>query len=308
MIAILGATGTIGRSLAYVLARHSDALALFARNPLSLAGETWPAHVSVLALEEFEAGSFDLVINAIGAGDPTRVAAIGAEILDISRTWDERILDTMGPETRYVFLSSGAVHEPQFTQPAAAGCGPNLRVDDFTGIPLYTIAKLQAEARHRQVPDRAILDVRIFGYADVTIPIAGTFFLSELARSIIGCRPFITTPQDMVRDYAGAQELTTLIECWRTNAAPNAALDLYTKAPVSKHELLRIAQSRYGLQIHLGGSVQHSPTGEKPVYASRNLAAAALGYRPLRTAAEVVVEALDALAKTPATGRLSPLD
>src|SRR6516165_934099 len=156
MIAILGATGTIGRSLAYSLARLSDMLALFARNPSSLANESWPAQVSVLALEEFEARSFDLVINAIGAGDPARIAAIGADILDVSRTWDERVLDTMGPETRYVFLSSGAVYETQFAEPAAADGGLGLGLDDLSGIPHYTIAKLQAEARHRQVPDRAI--------------------------------------------------------------------------------------------------------------------------------------------------------
>jgi len=143
------------------------------------------------------------------------------------------------------------------------------------------------------------LDVRIFGYADVTIPIRGTFFLSELARSIIEHRPFMTTPQDMVRDYAGAEELTKLIACWQAHAAPNAALDLYTKAPVSKHELLTIAQSRYGLKIQSCGIVQQSPTGEKPIYASRNRAAAALGYRPLRTAGEVVVAALDILVKMP---------
>ena len=299
MIAILGATGTIGRSLAYILARHSEGLRLFARNPSSLANEFWPAQVSVLALEEFEARSFDLVINAIGAGDPARIAAIGADILDVSRTWDERVLDTIGPKTRYVFLSSGAVYETQFAERAAADSGFGLGLDDLSGIPHYTIAKLQAEARHRQVPDRAILDVRVFGYADVTIPIGGKFFLSELARSIIAGRPFITTSQDMVRDYAGAQELTTLIECWRANAAPNTVLDLYTKAPVSKHELLRIAQSRYGLQIDTCGSVQQSPTGEKPTYASRNRAAAALGYRPMRTAVEVVIDVLDALVKMP---------
>jgi nucleoside-diphosphate-sugar epimerase len=297
MIAILGATGMIGRSLANLLARHSHPLALFARNPSSLADLSWPARVTVHALGQFEARPFDLVINAIGAGDPARVAAMGSDILDVSRAWDERVLKTMGPDTRYVFLSSGAVYETQVNQPATGKSRPALLVDDMAGLPFYTLAKLQAEARHRKFPDRPILDVRIFGYADVTIPISGTFFLSDLARSIIERRPFITTPQNMVRDYAGGEELTRLIECWQANAAPNAALDLYTKAPVSKSELLRIAQSRYGLHIQSCGNVQHSPTGEKPIYASRNRAAAALGYHPLRAAAEVVVEVLDAILK-----------
>src|SRR5262249_54346653 len=132
MIAILGATGTIGRSLAYILARHPEGLALFARNPSSLADESWPAQVSVLALEEFEARSFDLVINAIGAGDPARIAVIGADILNVSRTWDERVLDTMAPKSRYIFLSSGVVYETQFAELAAADGGLGLGPHDLS--------------------------------------------------------------------------------------------------------------------------------------------------------------------------------
>src|SRR5262245_60128847 len=139
MIAILGATGTVGRSLAYAFARRSKRLALFARNPSRLAQEGWPAEVSVHALEQFEAGPFDLVINAIGAGDPGRVAAIGADILDITRTWDQRILDTMGSDTRYVFMSSGVVYETQFTQ-AKAAASSRIAVpgDRLTALPPYT--------------------------------------------------------------------------------------------------------------------------------------------------------------------------
>jgi nucleoside-diphosphate-sugar epimerase len=145
------------------------------------------------------------------------------------------------------------------------------------------------------VAHRAILDVRVFGYADVTLPLDGGFFLSDLARSIVTRQPLLTTPEDMMRDYAGAEELATLIQCWEKASAPNTVLDLYTKMPVSKFDLLEIARSRYALEIQIQAEVTPSPTGLKPVYASRNHAASTMGYSPRRSAVEVVIDFLDAM-------------
>ncbi len=296
MIAILGATGTIGRSVARVLARDRQRrLVLFARDPSPLADQPWSTNVSLRGLDRFVAGDFQLVINAIGAGDPARVRTIGADIFDITQTWDQRVLMTMSADTRYVFLSSGAVYGTELTEPVRPDSRISLPVNHLASVPPYTIAKLYAEARHRFAPHRSILDVRVFGYADVTLPLEGSFFLSDLARSIITRRPLVTSADDMVRDYAGAEELVALIQYWEAAAAPNTPLDLYTKAPVSKLELLDIVQSRFGVEVDTRGGIEGSPTGTKPVYASQNYAAAALGYSPRRTAAEIVVEFLDAV-------------
>jgi len=285
MIAILGATGYIGRSLARDMAAGDEtALALFARDPAALAHETWPTHVSLRRLADFHAGDFSLVINAIGAGDPGRVASMGAEILDVTQAFDERVLSTLGPGTRYVFLSSGAAH----TLPdGAATAGP---------LPPYTVSKLQAEARHRAMADRAILDLRIFGYADRCISQTGSFFLAELARSVATGQPFVTNRADMVRDYAGARELGALIRCWWASPGANQALDLYTRAPLSKIDLLSIVAPRYGLEIAYTTSLTDSPTGAKPVYAPTSRAAATLGYLPHRDSTAIVLDTLDAIA------------
>ena len=295
MIAILGASGTIGRSLARTLAAQLRPIVLFARQAARLAEEPWPRPVVVQSLDQFSAEQFDLVINAIGVGDPQRVAATGADILEVTRTWDQRVLDTMGPNTRYVFLSSGIVHPFNSAPPAPANGRNAPPAGDLSGLPPYTIAKLRAEARHREARERAILDVRIFGYADISLSMSGTFFLSDLFRSVIRRERLITSPHDMVRDYAGARGITGLIDCWQAHGAPNLALDLYSKAPVAKHELLRIVQDRYGLQVETRGNVGDNPTGQKPVYASQSKVAATFGYSPRRTAAEVVIDVLDDL-------------
>jgi nucleoside-diphosphate-sugar epimerase len=296
MIAILGATGTLGLSLAHEFAADPRGLVLFARHPDRLANQPFASPVGVCPLEEFKAGEFDLVINAIGAGDPGRVAAIGAEILDITDRWDGRVLDTMDARTRYVFLSSGAVYGSDLSGQAGGDSRLSIPVNDRAVVPPYTMAKILAEARHRHLSSRSILDLRVFAYADSTLPRDGRFFLCELARSIGSRVPFKTSATDMVRDYAGRTEVAALIRCWEASGARNSPLDVYTKAPARKSDILRLAQERYGIAIEYCADVAHSGAGENPFYASLNRAAAALGYNPQRTALEVVTDYLDGVA------------
>jgi nucleoside-diphosphate-sugar epimerase len=87
-----------------------------------------------------------------------------------------------------------------------------------------------------------------------------------------------------------------MIRCWEATGAHNSPLDVYTRAPARKSDILRLAQERYGIEIDYRADVAHSGTGEKPFYASLNRAAAALGYIPKRTALEVVTDYLDGIA------------
>ncbi len=293
MIAILGATGYVGKSLAReFISRGKKELVLFARETGALLNEPWPSALRVEKLQDFEASDFDLVINAVGAGDPARVASMGAEILDITQRWDDAVLSSMTSCTHYVFLSSGAIYGEGFDRPAERTDMLNIPVNDIAKIPPYTIAKLYAEAKHRARPNQAILDIRIFGYADEAINPTGKFFLSELIRSVVQGTPFYTSTDDMVRDYAGRQELADLILSWQSAGAPNGAADLYTLDPVSKNRLLAMAEERHGLKIVRSQSSFANPTGRKNIYASANRAAAAFGYSPKRSAFDVVAQVL----------------
>jgi nucleoside-diphosphate-sugar epimerase len=307
VIGILGATGYVGSSLARVLAcRASETLVLFARRPEALLAEAWPTNVTIKAIADFSAKEFDLVINAIGAGAPARVAALKNEILDITRAWDEQVLGTMSGKTQYVFLSSGAIYGGGFSEPVDEASSLVIQVNRIESIPPYTLAKLQAEIRHRYLPEQAILDVRIFGYADSAIPLESNFFLADLVRCTTRNEVFVTSPDPMVRDYAGALELATLIDCWRTSGASNMAVDLYTARPVSKHELLAIAAERFGLKVRsvkTTNTPTDSPTGAKAVFASNYRKAATLGYRPSRSSLEIVLPILETAADLAQAGR-----
>jgi nucleoside-diphosphate-sugar epimerase len=285
MIAILGATGTIGRSMAREIAKSSETLALYARDVERLSRFGWPAHVQLYSLDKFTAHSCDLVINAIGHADRRQIAAAGAGLLAVSRQWDDRVLATMDERTAYVFLSSGAVHE----------AGNDVAGGRAAGPALYIAAKRDAEARHRSLPQRSVLDLRVFGYADVCLPVDGAFFLSDLARSVIRKSRLQTSPGDMVRDYVGASELLALIRGWSGKSAPNIALDIYSKAPVAKHELLRVAGHRYGLDIDVTASDSESLLGRSGDYLPRDHTASEFGYEPARSSLEIVLSVIDAL-------------
>jgi nucleoside-diphosphate-sugar epimerase len=295
VIAVLGATGYVGRSIGRLLADEGHPLVLFARNPKGLSGQVWPHGVEWRDISTFNASDFALVINAIGAGDPARVEALGADILDVTAFWDQRVLESMGPATRYVFLSSGAVYGAQFDRPVDANSEISLPVNFLDRVPPYTMAKLQAEMRHRLARSRAILDLRIFGYADPSIDLRGRFFLAELARSVRDRTVFATTSDDMVRDYSGARELCALIGAWEGAGAPNGPLDLYTTSPASKLDLLKLFTARYGLQIEFAAKTGPSPTTARRFYASTFRAAAELGFRPERDTARVLTDTIDAI-------------
>jgi nucleoside-diphosphate-sugar epimerase len=295
VIAILGATGYVGRSLARLLADEGRPLTLFARDLGKLANHGWPSAVELRELGEFDAAGFDLVVNAIGAGDPARVKSIGSDILGITAFWDQRVMTTMGARTRYVFLSSGAVYGSSFDRPVDADSRLCLPVNAMESVPAYTTAKLQAELSHRAARERAILDLRIFGYADPAIDLDGTFFLAELARAVRSGGVFLTSPDDMVRDYAGALELRALIDRWEQAGAPNCPLDLYTAAPASKHDILKACTARYGLRMEYLAASGSTATGERRFYASQYRAAEDFGFKPERAAIQVLTDTIDAI-------------
>jgi nucleoside-diphosphate-sugar epimerase len=295
VIAILGATGYVGGSLGRLLAAEDQPIALFAREPQKLAGGDWPASVCLRDLAGFDAGDFDLVINAIGAGDPSRVKSIGSGIQAVTAFWDRRVLETMSPRTKYVFLSSGAVYGGPLDRPSSAESSICLPLNSMKSVPAYTMAKLEAEIGHRSAMSRRILDLRIFGYADPSIDLSGTFFLAELARAIRDRTVLITSREDMVRDYAGVRELRALIGAWESAGAPNCPLDLYTTAPAGKHDILEQCVARYGLRIEYGANTGSVPTGAKQFYASQYRAAADFGFKPGRDTIAVLTATIDAI-------------
>jgi nucleoside-diphosphate-sugar epimerase len=300
-LAILGATSQIARDLAANLAADADLeLALFARRPEAVT--PWVAglgdKVSAQGYEKFDDGAYDVIINFVGAGDPARVAQMGADIFDVTLRYDNMALDYLRrhDRCRYLFLSSGAVFGSSFLEPVDEHTPALIAVNALASRDFYGAAKLHAECRHRALADQAIVDIRMFNYVSRTQDLAARFFISDIFRSIRDHKVLTTTDQPMVRDFVHPQDFQALVTCLMRGKRANLAADCFSRAPVDKATLLAAMSDRFGLNYKTEASpVAVDATGAKPNYYSLNRRAAEFGYAPSRTSLEAVIEEASAI-------------
>lgn len=291
-LAILGATGQIGRCLALAYAPRHD-VTLFVRRPD--AAEAFASdrglEVAVAPYEAFAERRFDLVINAVGDGVPGRIRNVGAAILDVTARFDQLCLGSLERhrETGYVFLSSGALYGPEYRE--ALLPDPVLRVPIETVEPdlFYPLAKRIAELRHRDRPALPIADVRIFGFVSPELDLASDFLVAQMLSALVRGETFETGPVDVVRDYIGPEDLVGLIDVLLANGCPNGAYDILSAAPTSKLRLLDALASRCGLDYQVETARQSPEYMALPPRLSNNRAAESLGFRPTRSSLDNVL-------------------
>jgi len=279
-IAILGATGQIGRGLAR--AYHDRArLTLFARRPDRAAMMAKAAGIEAEALpfERFADGKFDLIINAVGDGVPGRIRAAGAAIVDVTAHFDALCLAYLErhPSCGYVFLSTGAIYGPDY-----AGARERGRVTPASLTPdnFYALAKLGAEDRHRGLSRHFIADIRLFGYISSEIDLRSDFLLAQMLDALVEGAVFLTQPADLVRDYVGSRDLIGLIDAWMASGRPNGGYDLLSAAPTSKFRILDALEREFGLAWRTEDASKPIERAVLPPSLSHDRAAEALGFRP----------------------------
>jgi nucleoside-diphosphate-sugar epimerase len=91
---------------------------------------------------------------------------------------------------------------------------------------------------------------------------------------------FKTGADDIARDYVHPEDLMQLLYCC-SGETRNYALDVYSKMPAKKSEIIAFFKETYGLNVEVRKTnVQESLTGIKPCYFSQNHAAEHIGYVP----------------------------
>lgn len=308
-IAILGATGHIGSSLADQFARNPAIdVMLYARTPEKLLPlvqtleNAGCARPKTFAIDAFGEDDFDIVINCIGAGDPTRLSALGGGIFDVTEEFDQKILTVLRrfPERLYINMSSGAVFGTTFDSGAKQESTVSYQPNQISPQHYYSLAKLVAEARHRAAEQLNIVDIRVFSYISSFLDISGRFFVAELVRAIINKVPFKTNNSEMIRDFIGPADMVRLINAaivkWQSGSGINLALDAYSRAPTSKSQMLAMAAEKFGVEVVVdeGFSIL-APTGAKSSYYSDYKKAAELGYEPEFDSLETLIQAFEAL-------------
>ena len=289
-IAILGATGQIGRALTDYYARRANVhLDLFSRRPHETA-DAYVGHSGMTHrdLHELDLASADIVINAIGIGDPARVPEEGRNIYNLTIQVEDAIDQALAGNSRCltVFVSSGAVYG-ELVKNARVNTSATHPINSLRAADWYGLSKLAAEVRHRAQDERRIVDIRVFGFLSSHLNLKAAYFMSGVYRSLLSGSKFITTGVDMTRDYIGAKELVSIIDAAAKQTQINTPLDTYTKLPAGKFEILRRLE-RLGLRWQVSNDKAEAP--DRINYFSEYRKAETIGYHPERSSADVVEE------------------
>ena len=301
-IAILGATSQIAQDLLLSFSRHkSYEFSLYGRNVELL--EEWINIVNLdkkYQIQEYSNFNnnqkYDLIINFVGIGDPAKVQEMGNNIFKITEQYDEMVLEYLkcNKETKYIFLSSGAVYGGDYEKPVNENTVAMIDINNLGPTNWYTIAKLYAEAKHRSLSDLPIVDVRVFNYFSHRQNMDSRFLITDVVRAIKNKEVFKTSADNIVRDFVTPPDFYGLIRAIIDSESINAALDCYTKSPVSKFDLLYNLKNKFGLNYEVDNSIKMTnATGVKKKYYSKYMLAEKVNYTPHNSSLSGIISEME---------------
>lgn len=302
-VAILGATGHVGKSLTAILGedpRYNVVAVVRDIGKLEafLASRPTSRAIERCHLEAFSGGAYDAIVNCIGEGDPSALAKDSGTMVSLTGRIDEMAITYLRshPDTRLINFSSGAAYGGAFAEPAREDSTAGFAVNRLGASDVYGLAKLQSEAGHRALAGYHIVDLRLFGFFSRDIDLGRRYFMNEVVAAIRASATFVTGGSDIVRDYVDPSDLAQLVACVIESKPRNDVLDVYSARPVRKSEVLTEFADVYGLEYRVDPGLDvSSPTGEKLNYYSVNRRAAEVGYAPRYSSIETLRREMDVL-------------
>jgi len=287
-IGVLGATSQIGKDLISSLAMNEkNIITLFSRKPAEI--ESWAKFINVSnfiikSLDSFPTNDlFDVVFNFIGSTSPANLAKLGPEIEAITTKYDLLVLNYLSshPDCKYIFMSSGAVYGDNFENPVTENSKSIFPINDLQHYHWYGISKLNAEIRHRALPEFSIIDIRIFNYFSHTQDMTSGFFMAEIAKSIKEGIVLKTNGEMINRDYLTPEDFYGLICNILDIKDLNIGVDCYSLEPICKLSLLEFLSIKYALKYEIT-SEKHDVNvyGKRINYYSKSKIASNFNYQP----------------------------
>ena len=148
-VAILGATSQIAQDLILSFSKnqHYD-FSLFGRNVALLEkwinNENLSEEYQVQEYSEFgHHQKYDVIINFVGIGDPAKAQKMGSDIFKVTEQYDDMALEYLKQhnETKYIFLSSGAVYGGNYQEPVDKGAVATIDINNLKSTDWYAISK-----------------------------------------------------------------------------------------------------------------------------------------------------------------------
>jgi nucleoside-diphosphate-sugar epimerase len=293
-IAVLGANSQI--ALDYIessLEKNNRELALFSRNPTALqylVGSKYAPKYELLEYNQFGLGSYDLIINFVGGSDPVLIAKMGKDIFAITEQYDDLVINYLKKNKRckYINISSGAAYGGVFSNaPASALTQSSFDMSNLVPAEYYGAAKYLTEKKHRSLLDLMIIDVRIFSYISKRQNLDSKLFLPQAISAIKNKTDFLTSYEEMWRDYIGLNDFFNFLECAINAFELNDSFDCFSCSPASKLKILELLADDFGLKI-LKSRSEASLINAKKYYYSLNKRAEVIGYLPKYDSLDVI--------------------
>lgn len=300
-IAILGVTGYIGRSLLqeFLLEKKPYHLHLFSRSQekVKLYIKETPKKVtySIHSFDEFNKGEYDTIINCTGISSDPHAQKTPYEFFKVTEEMDSLIIAYLQqhPKTLYINLSSGVTYGENFEKSVNEKTDTVLPAGFMNGGEAYAVAKINAEAKHRALPQYNIVDIRVFGFYGALVDVESPFLMSEITKSIRDKKVFITNKSNIIRDYITAEDLVVFILLIMKKAKINDYFDIYSKKPISKFDLVHALVKKYKLEYVITKQSMHTKIINKNSYFSKSKKATKmLGYKPKYSSLEGILNEL----------------
>lgn len=291
-IVIMGATSHIAKGLIErLLARGDEHLYLFSRseesvqNFLGNIGQRERCNYSICGdYQAFKSFSYDVIINCIGVETRNKHNCDFTRYFSVTEEFDNLAISYLKERNRnalYISFSSGAVYGKGFSEPVNDDAVNALRINHIAQEDYYSIARINAEAKHRAHGDLNIVDLRIFSYFSRHINLNDGYFITDVIQALLNNEVLITDDNNIVRDYLHPDDLLAMILCCVEAGRLNRAFDVNSSRPASKQDILDHFTREYGLRYEIRQILKTSPaTGAKTNYYSTNRDASQIGYRP----------------------------
>lgn len=294
-VAILGANSQIARDyIESSLEKNKRELHLFSRNPMGLrdlVGSKYAARFKCLEYDRFGLDSYNLIINFVGGSDPVLIANMDKDIFTITDHYDDLAISYLNKHSRckYIFISSGAAYGDVFSSaPASELTKANFDFNNLAPADYYGAAKYLAEQRHRKLAELNIIDIRIFSYISKRQNLDSKLFLPQVIAAIKNKAKFLTSDEEMWRDYIGPEDFFQLIELLLSINKLNISLDCYSKNSVEKLEILSNLREKFGLIYDVSNEYALKQNSKK-YYFSKNKLAESYGYLPEHGSLDLIV-------------------
>ncbi len=292
-IAILGATSQIARDL-IVSFNDKHELMLFGRNNMQVEDFMQVSNLSNYSVHSYneilsERGWYpDVVINFVGASDPQQIKEMDSGVFSLTEKYDGYALSFLRkPETKYIFISSGAAYGDNFDKPIDKNSTVVFPAS-LTPQYYYGMAKYQTECTHRMI-NRPIVDLRVFSYFSNTQNINQKFMLTDMLRAIKNNEWFSVNNNYMCRDYLSAQDFHNIVNAVIEAEPINRAFNCYSAMPIEKDKLLEAMATEFGLKVEVVNETLATVTGVKPYYYTVDRELATIGYAPTASSLDTVL-------------------